>query len=98
MTPNSSTDSARDHCAELLQAAAEIRAEGHNGWGNACADAAEHIAASRAEVERLRAALQQADSVLRVIEEQDAVENCLDPQWAARIAKSARDALSTKKD
>lgn len=30
---------------ELRKAAAEIRAEGHNGWGNACADAADFLAA-----------------------------------------------------
>lgn len=46
------------------------------------------------EVERLTESLRQADSVLRVIEEQDPVENMLDPQWAARIAKSARSALT----
>jgi hypothetical protein len=45
------------------------------------------------ERDELRAALRQADSVLRVIEEQDPVENVLDPQWAARIARSARPAI-----
>lgn len=46
------------------------------------------------ELEACKEALRQADSVLRVIEEQDAVENCLDPQWATRIAKAARAALN----
>jgi hypothetical protein len=44
----------------------------------------------------LREKLRQADSVLRVIAEQEgSIENCLDPQWASRIAKSARAALAS---
>ncbi len=37
-----------DHAKWLRQAAKEIAAEGHNGWGNTCTDAAD-------EIERLEA-------------------------------------------
>ncbi len=32
-----------DYAPALLEAAKEIRAEGHNGWGNLCQGAAEYI-------------------------------------------------------
>jgi hypothetical protein len=37
----------------LRQAAEEIAAEGHAGWGNTCEQAADQIAELQAEVERL---------------------------------------------
>lgn len=52
--------------------------------------ATSHAASLEAEVERLRAALRKADDALRIIGEQDPVENMLDPQWAARIAIATR--------
>lgn len=46
-----------NHAEALRKAAAEIRTEGHNGWGNTCEWAADEIASSQAEIERLKAAL-----------------------------------------
>lgn len=45
------------HAKWLRQAATEIRAEGHNGWGNTCEQAAEEIDRLSTEGARLREAL-----------------------------------------
>lgn len=44
-----------NHEKWLRQAAREIRAEGHCGWGNTCEQAADHIAALEAELAAVKA-------------------------------------------
>lgn len=52
------------HAKWLRQAAEQIAAEGHNGWGNTCQDAAEHIATLRAQLAEAHAGLREADALL----------------------------------
>lgn len=95
-TPSSAIPQAEDlaglHIENLRTAAAEIRAEQHNGWGNACEDAADAIDRLTRERDEAREKLQdfalQALSDERQTDEARATSRASTLEEAAKVCES----------